>query len=460
MLISSFIGLAYRDISSFLHHKRNKASHKAVKAMDSNGNIQHNKLMQLENSMLMYSIYNMETLEKLINTVHNIHNTASSHYRLFMGHQSSLTVKSLYAHCLGLHHYSIYLLLYLRTIQDKYVALYRELITQLQIYTSAIRILAKCFLPNTLVTPSKLEQILRNVKTALKATNPECDLLIDRLHLYYDMQLVTFCTDKDKNLMIQFPIFAQPYTQQPLILYQVETVPVPIIDQNRQAYSYTHLEIEKPYIALNSETYISLQQQELRTCKGIGYEFYCEELFVVKHKSKYSFECAIYFNLHTETIKDNCNFKFYYNKTNISPMALDGGNEIILANWPNDKYILCNINNNIPARIPSHAYILINRSVLCNCGIKVDNHYLLELLAACDNANSKLIMYFTINTAIANYLDMFPNLTESLEFPIIKNRTMFEQILPLSLNISKFDTMLLTASTALKTFISSNAQQT
>ena len=34
--------------------------------------------------------------------------------------------------------------------------------------------------------------------------------------------------------------------------------------------------------------YISIRQQELRACKKIGYEFYCEELFMVKHKSKYN----------------------------------------------------------------------------------------------------------------------------------------------------------------------------
>ena len=70
-LVTSFIGLAYEGISSFLHYKWNKALHKAVNAMDSKASIQHNKLMQLENSMLMYVIYNTETLEKLINTVHN-----------------------------------------------------------------------------------------------------------------------------------------------------------------------------------------------------------------------------------------------------------------------------------------------------------------------------------------------------------------------------------------------------
>ena len=42
--------------------------------MSNQVNIQHNKLMKLDNTMLMYGIYNAETLEKLINTVHEIHN--------------------------------------------------------------------------------------------------------------------------------------------------------------------------------------------------------------------------------------------------------------------------------------------------------------------------------------------------------------------------------------------------
>ena len=166
-----------------------------------------------------------------------------------------------------------------------------------------------------MVTPLKLNEILNDVKTAIKKTNPDYDLVIDRLHLYYNMQLVTFGISKDKNIIVQFPVFIQPYTQQPLILYQIETVPVPIIDQNTQVQSCTHLQVKKPYIALNSDTYISIRQQELRTCKRIDYEFYCEELFVVKHKSRYSCESAIYFNLDAKTIEENCKFKFYYNKT-------------------------------------------------------------------------------------------------------------------------------------------------
>ena len=75
------------------------------------------------------------------------------------------------------------------------------------------------------------------------------------------MPLISFCVDKNMNLIIQFPIFVQPYTQKPLILYQLEMVLIPILDLNIKAQSYTHLQIKKPYTDLNSETYISLRQQ-------------------------------------------------------------------------------------------------------------------------------------------------------------------------------------------------------
>ena len=64
-------------------------------------------------------------------------------------------------------------------------------------------------------------------------------------------------------------------------------------------------------------------------------------------------------------------------------------------------------------------------------------------------------MYITVNTAFVNYLDKSPNLTESLEFPIIRNKTTFEQTLPITLNISKFDQTLLIVSSDLKEFINS-----
>ena len=167
--------------------------------------------------------------------------------------------------------------------------------------------------------------------------------------------------------------------QQPLILYQIETVPP---SSNHRAEHtgtllYTPTDRQAIYF-FEFKTYITIRQQEVRTSKRIGYEFYYEELFVVKHKSKFSYRSVIYFNLSSETIKEICRCRFYYNKTYITHIVLDGGNEIILANWSNDKHIICNINNDIPIKIPSHPYVLVNRSIFCNCGIEVENHFLLN----------------------------------------------------------------------------------
>ena len=82
------------------------------------------------------------------------------------------------------------------------------------------------------------------------------------------------------------------------------------------------------------------------------------------------------------------------------------------ANWPDDKHIICTINNDI---IPSHPYVLVNKSVLCNCNINAENNFLLEHLATCHDTDTNLVMYFTVNTAFINYIEQF-NLTEKLTF--------------------------------------------
>ena len=179
--------------------------------MNGQAEIQSNKFIKLDNTMLMYRIYNAETLEKLINTLQDIHNVTSSHEKLFAGEHNPTMFRLLYTNALGIQQYALNSLLFLRVVQDKYISLYKELITQLRSYVSAIRVLAKGYLPTTLITPSKLLEILAEVKKSLQDTNPDYTLVLERMHLYYDMQLVTFGIDRDMNLVIQFLVFIQPF---------------------------------------------------------------------------------------------------------------------------------------------------------------------------------------------------------------------------------------------------------
>ena len=171
---------------------------------------------------------------------------------------------------------------------------------------------------------------------------------------------------------------------------------------------------------------------------------------MVKHKTKYSCESAIYFDLGAQIIKENHNFWNYFNKTDVKPAVLDGGHVIILANWPNNKHVICNDNNSIPVMIPSHLYVSINRTVLCNCRIEVEDNFLLESIAACPGKQSALTMYFTVNTTFMHYFD---SLTSNLENHILQNWTMHEQVLLISLQMFNFDSKLLEAPKTLKEFV-------
>ena len=337
--------------------------------------------------------------------------------------------------------------------------MYERFLNQLRQYSQAIRALSKGYLPITLLSPSKLNIFLQKVRETVQKENKDYDILIKILYLYYDVKLVTFGIDNKRNLIVQFPVFVHPHNQQHLTLYQLEAVPLPIIDRNENAQSYTHLKVTKPYIALNSETYISLRIQELETCKKIGYEFYCEELFVVKHRSQHNCKSAIYFNSNAEIIKDNCEFQYYFNKTDVKPSVLDEGNEKILANWPKTKYVICKDNHEYPIKIPRHPYVLLKRSVLCNCDIHAEEHSLLESIATCPGRQSDMTIYYTVNTAFMPYLDTFKEKLEVPSLEVNQNWTTQEQVLPISLQSTPFDNKLLKAPGTLKGLVQQYRQK-
>ena len=199
-LVTGFIGLAYEGISSFLHYRRQKALQKAVNVMENKADIQHNKVFHFQDSMVMYGVYNSDTLEELTKTVHKLHNTTTWNKKLFAGqikdwYNWHLTTK-------GVNHYAINSILFLTTVREKYVKMYERFLNQLKQYAQAIRVLSKGYLPISLLSPSKLNIILQKVKQAVQIKNRDYDLVINRLYLYYDMKLVPFGIDDKRNLII------------------------------------------------------------------------------------------------------------------------------------------------------------------------------------------------------------------------------------------------------------------
>ena len=123
-IASSILGLAYKGISSFLHHKRHKALHKAMAVMDKKTNLQHNRIHHLEDTMIMYGVYNSDTLKDLIDTVHRMQNFTTWNERSFAGKLHDWM--ELYSHDEGVHHYAINSVLLLTMLREKYVKMYER----------------------------------------------------------------------------------------------------------------------------------------------------------------------------------------------------------------------------------------------------------------------------------------------------------------------------------------------
>ena len=69
--------------------------------------------------MIMYGIYNVDTLEKLIQMMHKMNNRSVWFERLYAGHVNKWF--EMYSSSQGTNYYAIHSLLYLRTIQEKYI---------------------------------------------------------------------------------------------------------------------------------------------------------------------------------------------------------------------------------------------------------------------------------------------------------------------------------------------------
>ena len=66
--------------------------------MPTKSDIQRNNLMLLENTLVMYGVYNAEMLERLVKTVHMLHSRQTMHESLFAGKTSAAYEEYLQMH--------------------------------------------------------------------------------------------------------------------------------------------------------------------------------------------------------------------------------------------------------------------------------------------------------------------------------------------------------------------------
>ena len=150
-----------------------------------------------------------------------------------------------------------------------------------------------------------------------------------------------------------------------------------------------------------------------------------KNFFLLKHKSKHSCESAIFYELSKDVVYSVCTFDYYYNTT-VTPSVLDGGTHILLANILSPKRLVCLQDLHMAHPVPSYPYVLVNRSLLCNCNLESGLTYLLESLGSCA-PQPQFVMFFTINSILSHFVSIF-GLSENETFSteLIGNEHVFD----------------------------------
>ena len=422
-VLPGLITLAVESLTSWIKGKQQNRIHQAVDKMRKTESDVKNTLTQYQEDFLMYGKYSVESLNKVIDTLNSLHDKHTELEKLVT--TKVFTEVESIGDALD---YSVELQLFLAMAQEEHVTKYKEVFKAGKELLDAIAIFSQRRLPRSLFPDQRIEGILAQVDKMVRLRYPDYELAANHISRYKDMELVTFSVDRiTHSLVVTFPVFIKDYKQPPLSLFEIETVPVPIPDRNRQADSYSQVRIQKDYIAAGMDYYIQIRMTEMLMCKSIGYIYYCEELFVVKHKSKHSCASAIFYELGPSQVIKNCKFDYMYNET-VPPVILDGGKDILLANFQGPRSLKCtSVNGGLAKPAPEHTYAVVDREFLCDCQLDLEHASVLRQLSSCNRESSKLVMQFHVNIAFWELLrERSPQTVELVQPKFTDHRQIFE----------------------------------
>ena len=131
-------------------------------------------------------------------------------------------------------------------------------------------------------------------------------------------------------------------------------------------------------------------------CKVVQKDYFCEELFMVKHADLHTCESALFYDRDKAVVDNVCNFEFFLNKSVISSV-LDGGDSMVLANLSPDKSLNCI--KQIQNKLPGNSYMLTNKSLLCHCSVQNGLSLIPQDIGSCNNETVLPTFQYTTNMA-------------------------------------------------------------
>ena len=335
-----------KGINALVDAKRASSFNNAIKLINENVQITHNRLITLENRTAMMEKAIIPVLKDFKQQIINTNDRLYRQYRMMMRAHDRYnrlfrqTHKTFQIHHLALLMIKDYIMILLGMLQR----IHRQYIR----YESAlddtligIEHLNSGYLTHRILEPSTLARYLEAVEDDLEETSPAFEPIFTNVYQYYGNLLISFTNIID-DLLLQLLILIKLKVQVPMSLLSIETAPVPLDAETYlgEKREYTQIKPETELIALTENNYIPLTQAQILLCAKIGYMYYCEYAHLLKKCTEHTCMSAIYYDQGSDIKVKQCKMIVTFDTIPQSKI-LDAGDLLILSNLQKPWTIAC-----------------------------------------------------------------------------------------------------------------------
>ena len=295
-------GMLIKGINALVDAKRASSFNNAIKMLNANVEITHNRLVTLENRTSMMVKANMPVLKDLKLQINKTNEQLASQYRMMSSAHNRYNLLFRWTHKMQtIHHFALllfknYLTIQLGTLQR----IHRQYIRYESVLDDTligIENLNSGYLTHHILDQQVLTKYLEIIEDNLEEKAPEYEPVFTGVYQYYGNSLASFTNTTD-DLLLQLLILIKLKVQVPMSLFSIETVPVPLdaetyIGDKRE---YTQIILETEYIALTDNNYVPLTQAQISLCANVWYTYYCDYAHLLKKCAKHTCMPTIYYD--------------------------------------------------------------------------------------------------------------------------------------------------------------------
>ena len=397
--VTAIGGMMIKGINALVDAKRASSFNNAIKLVNENVQITHDRLITLENRRAMMAKAIIPVLKDFKQQINNTKDRLIRQYRMMTRAHKRYnrlfrqTHKTFQRHHLALLMFKDYITILVVTLQR----IHRQYIR----YESAldntligIEHLNSGYLTHCILDPKILAKYLEAVEDDLEETAPEFEPVFTNVYQYYGNSLVSFTNTTD-DLLLQLLILIKLKVQVPRSLFSIEMAPVPLDAETSlgEKREYTQIIPETELIALTENNYIPLMQAQISLCAKIGHMYYCEYAHLLKKCMEHTCMSATYYDQGSDVKVKQCKTIITFD-TILESEILDAGDLLILSNLQKPWTIACKDISRV-FEIEYSTYHILNRLELCKCSLTAGNYLLSYTNIKCGSAPEARDSYFT-----------------------------------------------------------------